>query len=187
MSCWCILRSYGAISPHPAPWTSAMPPCLTAQVHGWGDQQGADGFLWEAAVASVPREHLPEVQWGGHDSGGPCHGGCRGLRGTVSSVSWGPHLGGGRGWFSEAGVFTSVKLIATAFLFPGFSLPPIFVKKKKKWSIKGQFKDWLLWTPHIVVNTPQLFMLPRRSCTRSWKLSSAPAPWGGRWVFLTKS
>lgn len=80
-------------------------------------------------------------------------------------------------------VFTSVKLIAIAFLFPGFSLPPIFVKKKK--SIKGQFKDWLLWIPYIAVNTPQLFMLPRRSCT--WKLSSAPAPWGGRWVFLTKS
>lgn len=57
------------------------------QVHGWCDKQGEDGFLWEAAVASLPRKHLLEVQWDGHGSGGSGHSGYLRLHITFSSMS----------------------------------------------------------------------------------------------------
>lgn len=85
-----IFLSYRAFSLHPAPCASVICPLLTAQVHGWCGQPGEDGFLWEAAVANLPRKHLLKVQWDGHSSGRSHYSGYLRLQEMFSEIFCSP-------------------------------------------------------------------------------------------------
>lgn len=119
-------------APHSLFLSNVSPSDCWHQVHGWCDKQGEDGFLWEAAVASLPRKHLLEVQWDGHRSGGSRHSGYLRLQRTSSQI---PHSARQRACVpanNEALVLWSQYSLAFSFLF--FYL----------WKVK----NWFLLTPH---------------------------------------